>query len=120
MGLERFLRKGRLAESLHASLAVPKSAVFSSVFANYGGLLLVQNDLVGAELWVSFGVSNVLFRSLFGFFLCDLDWLVAGWLWLAGCLAGWLAVRLAGCLAAWTVDSLSSSHATRGSAGLLL
>ena len=37
-----FMRKGRLAESLHASLSVPKAAVFSSVFANLAGTFWFQ------------------------------------------------------------------------------
>ena len=41
--------------------------------------MLVQNELVGAELGVSFGVSNVLFRTLCEFFLAALHWVV-GWL----------------------------------------
>ena len=80
MGLGLLMRKGRLAESLHASLSVPKATVFSNVFANFGGHLLVQNELVGAELGVSFSVSAVLFRALCGFFLGALDWVVS---WLA-------------------------------------
>ena len=40
---------------------------------------MVQNELVGAQLGVSFGVSNGLSRPLCGFFLGALDWVV-GWL----------------------------------------
>ena len=67
MGLGLFMRKGRLTESLHAGLlvlSVPKTHVCSRVFANFGGHLLVQNELDSAQLGVSFGVSNVLFRAL--------------------------------------------------------
>ena len=40
---------------------------------------MVQNELVGAQFGVSFGVCSVLFRALCGFFLGALDWVV-GWL----------------------------------------
>ena len=56
-----------------------ESSYFLECFPNFGGRLLVQNALVGAQLGVSFGVSNVLFRALCGFFLGALDWVV-GWL----------------------------------------
>ena len=55
------------------------NSCFLESFYDFGGHLLVQNDLVGAELGVSFGVSNVLCRAICGFFLGALDWVV-GWL----------------------------------------
>jgi hypothetical protein len=57
-----------------------ESSCFLECFCNFGGHLLVQNELVGAELGVSFGVSTVLFRAFCGFFLGALDWVVS---WLA-------------------------------------
>ena len=56
-----------------------ESSCFLECFSNFGGHLLVQNELVGAELGISFGISSVLFRALCGFFLGALDWVV-GWL----------------------------------------
>ena len=50
-----------------------ESSCFLECFSNFGGHLLVQNELVGAQLGVSFGVSSVLFRALCGFFLGALD-----------------------------------------------
>ena len=56
-----------------------ESSCFLERFCEFGGHILVQNELVCAELGVSFGVCSVLFRALCGFFLGALDWVV-GWL----------------------------------------
>ena len=56
-----------------------ESSCFLECFSNFGGHLLVQNEFVGAELGFSLGVSSVLIRTLCGFFLGALDWVV-GWL----------------------------------------
>ena len=74
-----FMRKGRLAESLHASLSVPKAAVFSSVFANLVGTFWFQMSSLA---------PNWGFHSGFVVF-CSVPFVGSFWVLLTGWSAGW-------------------------------
>ena len=69
MVLGPFLRKGRFAEIARSELHSSQTTCFVLISVHSGGRLLDQNRLCDANFEVSFGVSNVLFRALFGFFL---------------------------------------------------
>ena len=78
MGLGIFMRKERLAESLHASLSVPKAAVFSSVYRILAGTVWFK---------MSSFVPNSAFHLVFVAF-CSVPFVGAFWVgWLA--VAGW-------------------------------
>ena len=79
MGLGIFMRKERLAESLHASLSVPKTAVFSSVYRILAGTVWFKMN--------SF-VPNSAFHSVFVAF-CSVPFVVSFWVLLTGWSAGW-------------------------------
>jgi hypothetical protein len=79
MGLGLFMRKGRLAESLHASLSVPKAAVFSNVFAILAGTFWFKMSLLA---------PNWGFHSVFLLF-CSVPFVGSFWVLLTGWSAGW-------------------------------
>ena len=79
IGLGLFMRKERLAESLHASLSVPKAAVFSSVFRILAGTFWFKMRSL---------VPNSALHSVFLVF-CSVPFLGLFWVLLTGWSAGW-------------------------------
>ena len=79
MGLGIFMRKERLAESLHASLSVPKTAVFSSVYRILAGTFWFKMNSL---------VPNSAFHAVFVAF-CSVPFVNSFWVLLTGWSAGW-------------------------------
>ena len=78
MVLGLFMRKERLAESLHASPSVPKAAVFSTVFRIFAGTFWFKMSSL---------VPNWAFHSVFLMF-CSVPFVGSFWVLLTGSSAG--------------------------------